>query len=84
MTCVLWKADSERNLPDLLLKQIDLVEEEDHGDVVEAVIVHRTLKQLHTFLHTILSSKRIKSQHKQHELRYKIQVDFKDVYSTTP
>lgn len=54
-TRVLWEADTQSTVDDLLFKKILLVEEKNDGSICEPLIVTDTIKQLHTFMHPILS-----------------------------
>lgn len=53
-TFVLGEELAEWGLGDLLLKQVHLVEEEDHGRVHEPLVVDNVVKQRHALPHAAL------------------------------
>lgn len=56
VTSILWKANGQRRLLDLFLKQILLVKEENDGSVSKPLVVANGIKQLEAFLHAILQT----------------------------
>lgn len=55
VTCVLWEADGQGAVDDLLLKEVLLVQEENDGCVCEPLVVTDAVEQLHALMHTILA-----------------------------
>jgi len=54
LTSVLWEAECEGRLDDLLGKEVLLVEEEDDGGILKPPIVADGVKQPHTLIHAVL------------------------------
>ena len=57
LTAVFWVADGEWAPPDLLLKQVLLVEEQDDGGVREPLVVADGVEQLHALVHPVLETR---------------------------
>lgn len=55
-TCVFREAYRQGRLPDFLLEQVLLVEEEDYGRVCEPLVVADRVEQFQTLLHPVLKS----------------------------
>ena len=53
-TSVLWEADGQRAVGDLLLKQVLLVEEQDDGRLCEPLVVADGVEELHALVHPVL------------------------------
>lgn len=54
LTIVVWEADAEVDLFDLLFKKILLVEEEHNGGGGEEPVVADTVEQVERLMHTVL------------------------------
>jgi hypothetical protein len=82
LTGVFWVADCEGAPPDLLLKQVLLVEEQDDGCVREPLVVADGVKQLHALVHPVLeTSFREHASHLRHSDHYTIINIHLDLYT---
>ena len=58
ITFVVWEANSERNLPNLLPEQVSLVEEEYDGSARKGKVIDNVAKQPQALMHAVLYSKK--------------------------
>lgn len=58
LTIIVWEADAQMGLLDLFCEDVFLVEEKYDGSCSEVTVVADTVKEVQTFMHSVLQGKK--------------------------